>query len=87
MLDSGAIMLTFELQGRAFETADVRAYGRNLVGITSLSATFIGTCSDRRLALAIAAEPLSLDALQGERRVARSTPEHPVAVCRFGAAP
>lgn len=24
MLDSGAIMLTFELQGRAFETADVR---------------------------------------------------------------
>jgi type IV secretion system protein VirB4 len=24
VLDSGAIMLTFELQGRAFETADVR---------------------------------------------------------------
>src|SRR3546814_769229 len=64
-----------------------RAYGRNLVGITSLSATFIGTCSDRRLALAIAAEPLSLDALQGEGRVARPAPKDAVAVGRLGAAP
>src|SRR3546814_710079 len=64
-----------------------RAYGRNLVGIPSLSATFIGTCSDRRLALAIAAEPLSLDALQGEGRVARPAPKDAVAVGRLGAAP
>src|SRR3546814_754088 len=56
-------------------------------GITSLSATFIGTCSDRRLALAIVAKPLSLDAFQGKRRVTRPAPEDAVTIGRFGAAP
>src|SRR3546814_14921911 len=41
----------------------------------------------RRLALAIAAKPLSLDAFQGKRRVTRPAPEDAVTIGRFGAAP
>jgi type IV secretion system protein VirB4 len=39
-LDSGDIMLTFELQGRAFETADVRDLNDWHTKLNGCSATF-----------------------------------------------